>query len=208
MNTTKREVRSTTAADLRCQESDTTGADQATPLHTTRLILRELFGPPEARAFAVRYWDGSGEQGSAETTPAFTLVLRHPDALRHMLYPPSDLGLAEAYVRDDYDLEGDIEAAVGLLAELAGYFRSPLAMAILRAQTNERLACHVPTLILTPELRGLSLLDMAHPDIGRRAGELSAFHHLDELLALRAWRLDTEPPRPDAVTMTQPEFSR
>ena len=35
------------------------------------------------------------------------------------------------------------------------------AIAILRAQTNERLACHVPTLILRPELRGLSLLDMA-----------------------------------------------
>lgn len=126
MNTTKREVRSTTAADLRLQESDPTEADQATPLHTTRRILRELFGPPEACAFAVRYWDGSGEQGGAGAVPAFTLVLRHPGALRRMLYPPSELGLAEAYLRDDYDLEGDIEAAVGLLAELAGYFRSPL----------------------------------------------------------------------------------
>jgi cyclopropane-fatty-acyl-phospholipid synthase len=43
-----------------------------------------------------------------------------------MLYPPSELGLAEAYLHDDYDLEGDVEAAVGLLAELSGYFRSPL----------------------------------------------------------------------------------
>lgn len=81
------------------------------------------------------------------------------------------------------------------------------AIAILRAQTNERLACHVPTLILRPELRGLSLLDMAHPDIGRWAGELSTFHHLDELLALRAWRLDTEADPADAAAITQPELS-
>jgi NTE family protein len=90
------------------------------------------------------------------------------------------------------------------------------AMAILRAQTSERLACHVPTLILRPELRGLSLLDMAHPDIGRRAGELAAFVNLHKLLELRAWRLGPQPAtrdRDDGTAMqkvsteTQPALS-
>lgn len=136
MSTTKREAWSTTAGDLRQQEPDTTGADRATSLHSTRRILCELFGPPEARAFAVRYWDGSGDPGGTGAAPSFTLVLRHPGALRRMLYPPSELGLAEAYLRNDYDLEGDIEAAVGLLAELARYFRSPLQSVQLLARVR------------------------------------------------------------------------
>jgi cyclopropane-fatty-acyl-phospholipid synthase len=144
MNTTKREVRSPTAADLRLQEAGTTEVDRATPLHSTRRILCELFGPPEARGFAVRYWDGSGDQRGAGAAPAFTLVLRHPGALRRMLYPPSELGLAEAYLHDDYDLEGDVEAAVGLLAELAGYFRSPLRSVRLLAQLQMLPNCPAP----------------------------------------------------------------
>ena len=31
-----------------------------------------------------------------------------------MLLPPTDLALGEAYLRDDFDVEGDIEAAKGL----------------------------------------------------------------------------------------------
>jgi cyclopropane-fatty-acyl-phospholipid synthase len=109
-------------------------AGQAAPLHAAKLIIRELFGTPEHRPFAVRYWDGTVEQGGGRAAPSFTLVLRHAGALRRMLYPPSELGLAEAYLRNDYDLEGDIEAAVGLLAELAHRFCSPWQSARLFAQ--------------------------------------------------------------------------
>src|SRR5205823_4798212 len=44
----------------------------------------------------------------------FTLVLQHPGALRRMFWPPSELALAEAYVYDDFDIEGDIEAVFPL----------------------------------------------------------------------------------------------
>jgi cyclopropane-fatty-acyl-phospholipid synthase len=44
-------------------------------------------------------------------------VLNHPGALRRMLIPPGELTLAEAYLRGDFDIEGDIIAAMSLTAE-------------------------------------------------------------------------------------------
>src|SRR5438270_611440 len=81
----------------------------------TRAILADLYGPPATRAFHVRLWDGTREDaGTAD--PTFTLVIRRPGALRRMLYPPSELALAEGYLRDDVDIEGDLERAFPLLA--------------------------------------------------------------------------------------------
>jgi cyclopropane-fatty-acyl-phospholipid synthase len=70
-----------------------------------------LFGPATSRTFAVRYWDGSVEPPAPGCEPRFTLVLRSPGSLRRMLLPPSELALAEAYVRGDFEVEGDMEAA-------------------------------------------------------------------------------------------------
>jgi cyclopropane-fatty-acyl-phospholipid synthase len=38
-------------------------------------------------------------------------VLKHPGALARMFLPGTEVGLAEAYLQDDFDIEGDIEAA-------------------------------------------------------------------------------------------------
>jgi cyclopropane-fatty-acyl-phospholipid synthase len=62
--------------------------------------------------FQVRFWDGS--VWKPENQPRFTLVLKHPGALRTMFSSPSELTLGEAYVHDDFDIEGDIEAAFDL----------------------------------------------------------------------------------------------
>jgi cyclopropane-fatty-acyl-phospholipid synthase len=72
--------------------------------------LQALLGDYHPRDFTVRLWDGS--QWPAETTsPRFTLALKHPGALRRMFQnPSSDLSLGEAYIYDDFDIEGDIEA--------------------------------------------------------------------------------------------------
>lgn len=43
-------------------------------------MAAELFGPPGQRGFAIRYWDGIEE--SSPQNGSFTLVLRHPGALR------------------------------------------------------------------------------------------------------------------------------
>lgn len=67
---------------------------------------------------AVRLWDGRllGAQGATGT-----LVFRHPRVLRDLILRRGDpLRLAEAYVRGQMDVEGDLYAALGLPAHLAG----------------------------------------------------------------------------------------
>ena len=97
-----------------------------------RLIVSELFGPPGHRAFGVRYWDGSEEE-AAGPSPPFTLVVRRPGALRRMLLPPSETRFAEAFIRHDVDVEGDLEGAAALAVPLADRLRSPRRLARLAA---------------------------------------------------------------------------
>jgi cyclopropane-fatty-acyl-phospholipid synthase len=59
----------------------------------------------------LRAWDGS----SAGPPDAPTLLLRSPRALRRLLWHPGELGLAQAYVTGEIDVEGDHrELAEGL----------------------------------------------------------------------------------------------
>jgi len=51
------------------------------------------------------------------------LVLKHPGALRAMFSSPSELSLGEAYIHDDFDIEGDVEAAFDLSDYLLGQER-------------------------------------------------------------------------------------
>ncbi|MBZ5682865.1 MAG: cyclopropane-fatty-acyl-phospholipid synthase family protein [Acidobacteriia bacterium] len=74
------------------------------------------------RDFQVRLSDGA--TWGAEKQPRFTLVLKHPGALRAMFSSPSELTLGEAYIHDDFDIEGDIEAAFDLADYLLGQERS------------------------------------------------------------------------------------
>ena len=74
-------------------------------------FVQELVGGYRPRDFAVRLWDGTVWEPDAGEEARFTLVLRHPGALRALLGPPSELALAEAYIRGDFELEGDVEAA-------------------------------------------------------------------------------------------------
>lgn len=82
----------------------------------SRQLLEELFGPPHGRTFAVRFWTGAEDRPPGDA--AFTLVLRRPDALRRMLLPPTERSLGEAYLRDDCDVRGDLEAAADVFRAL------------------------------------------------------------------------------------------
>ncbi|MBV8142388.1 MAG: class I SAM-dependent methyltransferase [Verrucomicrobia bacterium] len=77
-------------------------------------IFRILLADYHPRDFAISFWDGS--QWASETdTPRFTLIVKHPDALRRMLKTSTnDLSLSEAFISGDLDVEGDIEAAMPL----------------------------------------------------------------------------------------------
>lgn len=84
------------------------------------LVLQRLIGTYRPRNFAVRCWDGRIWEPEAGQPRCFTLVLKHPGALRALCFRPSQLAVGEAFVNDDIDVEGDLEAATDLGWFLAG----------------------------------------------------------------------------------------
>jgi cyclopropane-fatty-acyl-phospholipid synthase len=93
-------------------------------------VLDRIFKGPVASNVGVRLWDGTPWPDPAPRRA--TIVLRHPGALRAMFLPGHELGLAEAYLYDDFDIEGDIEAVFGLadaLAQSTSGWRNKLAVA-------------------------------------------------------------------------------
>jgi hypothetical protein len=86
--------------------STATGDARRITLH----LLDELFSGAGSQQTGFRLWDGT-PWPDAGPRPA-TVVLQHPGALRTMLLSGNELGLAEAYPYDDFDLEGDIESVL------------------------------------------------------------------------------------------------
>ena len=76
------------------------------------LLESALGQAPGSIALRFRAWDGS-EAGPAD---APVVAVRTPRALRRLLWAPSELGLARAYVSGDLDVEGDLFAAIGAYA--------------------------------------------------------------------------------------------
>jgi cyclopropane-fatty-acyl-phospholipid synthase len=104
-------------------------------------FLDTLFKDYPQVDFEVRLWDGS--LWGTTNRPRFTLVLEHPGALHAMFSSPSELTLGEAYIHDDFDIEGDIEAAFDLGEYLLHQERSlrerfDLAEQLHRLPTNGR----------------------------------------------------------------------
>lgn len=78
---------------------------------------------PEPRSFEIRLWDGTIIPATAESK--LTIVIEGPGSLRRMLRPPVELSLGEAYLRGDFDLEGEVWAAGPALEASRGAARSP-----------------------------------------------------------------------------------
>ena len=72
-------------------------------------LLSELFDGCSLDRVAIRLWDGT--IWPDERPRAAILALKRPEALGRMLLPGTEVGLAEAYLHNDFDIEGDIEAA-------------------------------------------------------------------------------------------------
>lgn len=113
-------------------------ADQSVAL--TRHLLEELFGP-DTKNINVRLWDG---QYWPDSSPAkATIVLNHPGALRAMFLPGNEVALAEAYLYNDFDVEGDLEAVFDLAETLPQHVSSwgarlKIARALLRLPSQEQ----------------------------------------------------------------------
>src|SRR5207253_8934059 len=84
-------------------------------VQVTLSLLQDVLGSAPTRDVAVRLWDGTTWKPQPAEPTRCTLVLRHPGALRRMFMPPNELRLGEAYIYDDFDIEGEIEAVVPLI---------------------------------------------------------------------------------------------
>ncbi|GGW15369.1 cyclopropane-fatty-acyl-phospholipid synthase [Streptomyces capoamus] len=84
-------------------------ADAASRL---RSLAEQMLGAP--LPLRLKAWDGS----QAGPSDAPTLVVRNRRALRRMLFRPGELGLARAWVAGDLEVEGDLYAALDVLAGL------------------------------------------------------------------------------------------
>jgi len=95
-------------------------AQQERAAAVTLSVLEDVFGGYRPRDFAVRLWDDTTWEPDAGQEARFTLVLRHPGSLRAMFWPPDrlQLALAEAYLHDDFDVEGDLGAVFPLVDHL------------------------------------------------------------------------------------------
>jgi len=89
--------------------------DENHAAHLTREILSKLL-IPQQDPVSVRLWDGT--LWPDETPRPATLVLKHPGALRAMFLRGTELALGEAYLYDDFDIEGNVEAAFDLAEAL------------------------------------------------------------------------------------------
>jgi cyclopropane-fatty-acyl-phospholipid synthase len=103
-----------------------TGFDHQCALANARAACLILFGPVASRQFDIRYWDGSREEVPRDVP--FTLLINRPGALRRMLLPPNELTIIEAALSGDIDLEGDMEAAMGMGDAINAQLRSPATL--------------------------------------------------------------------------------
>ncbi|MDE3720426.1 cyclopropane-fatty-acyl-phospholipid synthase [Nocardiopsis sp. N85] len=83
----------------------TTGGPRGVAHFLAPVIAGFFNGHPPVR---LRAWDGS-EAGPRD---APVVILRHRDALRHVVARPGELGLARAYVTGALDVEGDLTDAL------------------------------------------------------------------------------------------------
>jgi cyclopropane-fatty-acyl-phospholipid synthase len=89
-------------------------------VQTALSFLQNLLDDYQPRDFAVRMWDGTHWNPEPGNPTRFTLVLQHPGSLRKMFFPPNELTLGEAYIYDDFDVEGNMEAIFSFADYLRG----------------------------------------------------------------------------------------
>ncbi|MCE0524136.1 MAG: cyclopropane-fatty-acyl-phospholipid synthase family protein [Methylacidiphilales bacterium] len=80
-------------------------------------ILERITAGNRIQSLNVRLWDGA--YWPDQTPRAATLVLNRPSALREMFSGGSEVAVGEAYLREAFDVEGDMVAAFELADVLA-----------------------------------------------------------------------------------------
>jgi cyclopropane-fatty-acyl-phospholipid synthase len=124
----------------------------------TRDILSEIFANCSLERVGVRLWNNTAWPDKRPRDAM--LVLKHPGALGRMFLPGTEVGLAEAYLHDDFNIEGDIEAAFEIadfLLQRLGHWKKKLKLGgllITLTERDGRSAMRHAARQLLPQLRG------------------------------------------------------
>ncbi len=89
-----------------------------------RNVISLTAGSGLNNGFKVRFWDGEEWHVPSKGEPGFTLILKSPGAIRNTLFPPTELNATEAYLFDEFDIEGEMFAVFETAYELAGMKRT------------------------------------------------------------------------------------
>jgi cyclopropane-fatty-acyl-phospholipid synthase len=107
-------------------------------------ILNQLFDRTALQTVGFRLWDGTSWPDEAPRPT--TIVLNHPGALRRIFRETgSDLSIGEAYIYEDFNIEGDIYAVFPLaeallLKKLGLGERLSLGLKLLRLPSERKIA--------------------------------------------------------------------
>jgi cyclopropane-fatty-acyl-phospholipid synthase len=135
-------------ASGRLQRTNSDAVDQRTVQ-----ILNEMLGKV-SNIIGVRFWNGASWPD--DQTRQVTLVLQHPAALTQMFSAGTEVGLAEAYLHNDFDIEGNIAALFEIADVLTGRltdWKQKLKVAALRFRAPKRSTTHAAGRGI-PNLRG------------------------------------------------------
>jgi cyclopropane-fatty-acyl-phospholipid synthase len=97
------------------------GTDPDPAVASARAFLDRIF--PVPRPFAIRLWEGTVLP--ADGAGSFTLLLHDAGSLRRMFHPPVELSLGEAYLRREFDVEGDLPGAFEIMHTARDVLSSP-----------------------------------------------------------------------------------
>ncbi len=92
-----------------------------TEVASARTFLDRIF--PVPRRFAIRLWEGSVLPADGEA--AFTLVFHDSGSIRRMFQTPVELSLGEAYLRREFDVQGDLPGAFEIMHAAREVLSSP-----------------------------------------------------------------------------------
>jgi cyclopropane-fatty-acyl-phospholipid synthase len=81
-------------------------------------LLQYLLGDFHPRNFAIQLWDGSVWTPEAGQFCRFTWRIHDPGLLRTLIASASEVSLGEAYIRGEFDIDGDLEAVFPLATYL------------------------------------------------------------------------------------------
>lgn len=91
---------------------------QAEDVRQCHEFLQELFSNSPPQDVAFRFWDGSLWPPDRSTQSA-VVVFPSLEGFCRIFQAPGELNVAEAFIRGDYDIEGDLESVVAMAANVA-----------------------------------------------------------------------------------------